>query len=340
MTKKILALMLVLSVVLSMFSLSFSANALVDTSIKYGDIDGNGVVDTNDCMLALKSAAGLKEITNTAQIKRGDVNGDGAITIFDARQILRCSANLVGLQPTGAFTGFKTAENYYSSAEALVQEFNNAVNSIKDDVPGFERQVTSSVITLDIEKAGSFGSAFSGIFDKLEEELAAQNESDKEPVAFNKSDDESEEQNWDNVVSAETQTYVSQLTSDDILGAKSSYDETTGYITIQIALADCEVDNVHQSSYVDVFNPEIIQEKADTVVGNIFSATAAEDGTRKQFKNAVLTAVIDNATGNLVSYTTEYQTDIYISECNYKITKLYGVEYGTKVVTTYNNFQW
>ncbi len=332
-TKKILAFILAISVVLSVFSLSFSANALVDTSIKYGDVDGDGDVDLDDCMLALNSAAGLKVITDPEKIKRGDINSDGEITIYDARQILRCASSLVGLQPAGAFIGFNEEENYYATPEALIADFNYSLNRIKQELPGFDRQVGASVSKLNIEKVGSLGNAASGIIKTIEENLIEANEPE-EATTFMKGE------NCDNTMSPETKYYVSKLTADNILGAKSSFDVETGYITMQVSIADCEIENVGQSAYGDVFNPDILQEKAQSVLSDVFGSTAEAEATRKQFKNAVLTVVVEKATGNVISYTTEYETEMFLTECNFLITKLYGVEYGTKVITIYNNFQW
>ncbi len=334
MTKKLLAVLIVLSVVLSMFSLSFSASALVDTSIKYGDIDGDDDVDLDDCLIALNAAAGLKKITDEGEIQRGDINGDGEITIFDARQILRCASSLVGLQPSGAFVGFNEEENYYATPEALVYEFNEVVNRIKsEERPGFDRTTGAAISKLNIDKVGSLGNAASGIIKTIEQNLIDANEPE-EAKTFVKGED------WRNAVSVEEKTYVSRLTADEILGAKSSYNVETGEVTIQIAIPDCEIDNSAQTAYGDVFNTQILQEKADSVLGSVFGASAPEEATRRQFKNAVLTLVFDYASKTVISYTTEYETEMYISEGSFIITKLYGIDYATKVFTTYDNFQW
>ncbi len=331
--KKILALILTLAVVLSVFSLSFSASALVDTSVKYGDIDGDGDVDTDDCMLAMRSVAGLELITDPEMVKRGDINSDGEITIYDARQILRCASNLVGLQPAGAFTGFNAEENIYATPESLIADFNFVLNNIKTAKPGFDRQTGAAVAKLNINKVGQLGNAAEGIIKTIEENLIEANEPE-EATTFVKGD------NCDNQMSIETSEYVSLLTADNILGAKSWYSEETGNIVIQVAIPDCEIENAGQSAYGSVFNTQILQEKAESVLEDVFGATAQEEATRKQFRNAVLTAEIEPASRNVVSYRTEYETHIYITECNFIITKLYGVEYGTKVFTLYDNFQW
>ena len=58
-----------------------------------GDIDGDGVVNTRDAILALRIAAGL--VTPSEQQKRSaDMNGDGEIRANDAISILRRAAGL------------------------------------------------------------------------------------------------------------------------------------------------------------------------------------------------------------------------------------------------------
>lgn len=331
MKKRIFATLLTVVLLVSVLSVNFCASALIDTSIKYGDIDNDGDVDTDDCRVALAAAAGIETIKDAGEIERADVNNDGEVTIFDARQILRCAANLIGIQPTGVYSGFEST--YHATPEALIEDFNTSLNRIKTEKAGFDKQEAVDVINFNIEKVGSLGNAASGIIDKIENELISTSEPE-EAKTYVKGD------NCDNAVSAETKTYVSRLTADNILGAKSSYDIETGLITMEIYLADCEIDNVGQTAFNDVFNPSILIEKSESVVENVFDTSKLSDAKRKQIKNCVLTAVIDRATGNVVSYTTTYETDIYLVESDFKLTKLYGVQYGTKVTTVYDNFQW
>ncbi len=333
MSKKIFAMLLTITLLFSVVSMSFSANALIDTSIKYGDVDGDDDIDIDDCRIALAAAAGIESIKDADSKDRADINNDGEITIFDARQILRDAASLIELEVSGAFQGFDAETSYHVSPEALIYDFNTSLNRIKTEKAGFDKQENITVTTFNIERVGSLGNAASGIIKKIEEELISANEPE-EAKTFVKGD------NCDNAISAETKTFVSRLTSENILGAKSSYDVETGVIRIEIALADCEIDNVGQTAYNDVFSPSILIEKSESVVENVFDTSKLSDAKRKMLKNGVLVAEIDRATGNVISYTTTYETDVYLSESDFKLTKLYGVQYGTKVTTVYDNFQW
>lgn len=331
--KRLLAIILASVVLASVLSLGFNAGAVIDTSIKYGDIDSDKDVDTDDCIKALRAAAGLESIKDEGEKQRADINSDGYITIYDARQILRHIAFNTSIQPTGKIFGFDSEKNYYASEDALIYAFNTSLNRIKTDMPGFDKHVGVAVTRFDIEKVGSLGNAAQGIVDKIENELINAEEKD-ETKTFVKGD------NCDNAVSAETKPFVSRLTADEILGAESSYDIETNQITIRVALANCEINNAGQSAFNDVFNTQILYENSESVVKKIFDTDAKSDGKSQEIQNCVLTAVIDKSTGDVVSYETDYETYIKIDESNFAITKLYGVEYGTRVITTYNNFQW
>lgn len=53
-----------------------------------GDVDGNGIVDSLDALLALRIALGIV-IPNAEQQQHGDINGDGTIDVVDVLWILR-----------------------------------------------------------------------------------------------------------------------------------------------------------------------------------------------------------------------------------------------------------
>lgn len=63
------------------------------TVIKRGDVDGNGSVTPADARLALRAAANLERLDETANIA-ANVDDVGTVTPADARKILRVSANL------------------------------------------------------------------------------------------------------------------------------------------------------------------------------------------------------------------------------------------------------
>lgn len=334
MSKKIFAMLLTATLLFSVVSISFSANALIDTSINYGDVDGDGDVDTDDCRIALAAAAGIESIKDPERKIRADINSDGEITIFDARQILRDASSLIELQVSGAFQGFDPLESYHDTPEELINEFNTALNRIKTEKAGFQRTQAVTDITFDLLKAGNLGEAGTNLMkETIRTALTTAGEPEVFPAAI-------KGENNDNQMSAETKDYVSRLTEDNILGAKSSYDFETGLLTIEVALADCEIDNLGQTAFNDVFNPSVIQENAESVVVEVFDTSKLSDAKRRMIRDCVLKVVIDKSTGNVTEYVTTYKTDIYLAESDFRLTKLYGVQYGTRVTDTYNDFQW
>lgn len=344
MSKKILSLLMVIALVISVLSTATTAFAIIEKDIMYGDVDGNNVVNTVDARLALMSAAGIQVLTDENEIKRADVNSDGVVSLFDARQILRGVAGVVRLQPTGAFygfTGYKDDTINVSSPEAAIAVFNTCLNKIKTEKPGFIRSEAADVVNFNIEEVTlvgiDFGNSAESVAQMIEEMLVSETEPEEAQTIIKGT-------NCDNAMSVEKETYVSKLSANDIYGVTVEYDGE-GTMTISVALADCEIDNVSQSAYADVFNTELLVEDSKNVLESVFSSSELKDATRKDVKNAVLTMSFDTATGNVTSYTTTYETDMYILQSNMGISsilsaELKGIQYGTKNTVVYDNFQW
>ena len=63
--------------------------------VVYGDVDGDGDVNSADARLALRAAVGLEDYKNTsAQYKAANVESHNKISSADARLILRASVGL------------------------------------------------------------------------------------------------------------------------------------------------------------------------------------------------------------------------------------------------------
>lgn len=342
MSKKIISLLTVLVLVVSIMSTGLTTNAIVEKDILYGDVDGEGSIDTIDARLALMSAAGIKVITEEHALERADINNDGAVTLFDARQILRSVAGIVNLQPTGAFYGFTKDDNLnITSPEAAIAVFNVCLNRIKTEKPGFTRSEEAEVVDFNIEEVSFVGIDFGNSVDSLTEEIKNMIISETEPEEVQTI---IKGENCDNAMSVETANYVSSLSADDIYGVSVSYNGVDT-VTISVALADCEIDTIAQSAYADVFNTDLIVEDSESVLEKVFSTPDLSDAKRKDAKNAVLTMSFDTATGNVTSYTTTYETDMYILKSTMGISsilsaELKGIEYETRNTVVYDNFQW
>ena len=339
--KRFIAILTVITLLFSMGALSLTANALIDTTVVYGDLNGDGKVDLKDALGVLEVAAGLGSITDPEVAKRADVNSDGSVTLYDARQILRGCADLTELQPSGAFSGFQ-GDEYFQTPDQAVVIFNTLLNNVKAQKPGFNRTDDVDIINFNIKELNfvgiNFGNSTESISNMIRDMIVTESDPNMAQTII-------KGQNCDNAMSAETENYVSRLTEDDIYGIKADYNEADGIITIEIALADCEIANVSQTSYADVFSPVILQENSESVVENIFGANTFEDARKKELKNAVLKVVIDSATTQVLSYTTSYETHMYLENSTFGINstlsaKLKGVEYATRVTVSYSDFQW
>ncbi len=355
--KRLFSIILVMTLLFSVMSLGFTADAMVATDIIYGDADGNGIVNTDDACLVLKVAAGLASITDEDNFKRADVNNDGVITVFDARQILRTCAGLVNLMPQGAdefdaiegrFQGYTERDEAtgqvlvdISSPEAAVAVFNTMLNRVKTEFPGFTRNESVNVEGFKIQDVTlegiNFGNSVESVTKLIEELLVSESEPEEVQTII-------KGENSYNAMSVETENYVSKLSAKDIYGAKVSFDGVD-QMTISIGLPDCEIDNISQTAFDDVFNTKLLAEDASSTIESVFASTSMEDAKRKLCKDTVLTLVFDTETGNVISYTTTYKIDIYILKSTFGVSsilsaELRGVEYTTQVTVTYNDFQW
>ena len=348
MLKRLLSITLAMAMVFTLCAIGTPATAIVDTSIFYGDIDGDGNITTKDAQLALRVAAGLEVIADPEAFARGDINGDGSITVYDARQILRSCTLDLNLQPSGAFSGF---EGYVGSGMSITTEdqaiavFNALLNRIKTEKAGFTRSEAVEVKLFDFEDMAFKGYNFSNeTADSVSDTIKGYLVTESTPELAQTI---SKGQNSDNAMSAETETYVSKLSAKDVYGIKASAEATENgtYLTISVALADCELSNVGQTAYDDVFNPAMLQESTDSVIEEIFGSGTSEDARTKEIINAVLTVVIDTETAQVVSYTTTYQSRVFLKKASVGLSNILSVdftdlEYITQITVVYDQFSW
>ena len=339
MFKKLMSVFLVTALVISLFAVSFSASALVDTSITYGDFDGKNGVTTSDAIAVLKVCALLDTVTDEKVFKRCDINSDGEITIYDARQILRSCADIATIQPAGEFSGFDGGGVFVDPAVA-VEAFNVTVNEIKSEKLGFNRYESVEVKGLKIEdmqlSGFSVGESADSVTAMIESMLVKESEPEHTLTSI-------KGENCDNAMSVETESYVSKLSADEALGVRCVEDKEAHTLTIEIALPDCDLDSIGHTAIGDVLSATILQENANTVVGNVFGASDGGDSTRKSIKNCVLTLVIDTTDGEFIKYVTSYTTETKIAHSVLGLkggilsAELSNVEYKTAISVVYEN---
>ena len=348
MFKRFITVLTVVSLLFSIMSLGFASNAAYTEEILYGDVNGDGVVDTKDARSDLELASGLTLLEDEAQLTRSDVNFDGYITIFDARQILRGAAGLATLQPSGAFSGFDGG-GIFSDEDSLVAFFNGYLNKIKV-VESEEKQYIAATITktesdnltsLNIKEVELpvFGNASAeGIASMVEESLTEDDKENESIVIPFGSDDFS-------LVSVEGENYVSKLSVYDVFGSRASYDVELGQMTIEIALPDTEIEMANQSAYASVLNTADMITEQNTTLMKLMKASSGESAMLREFKNCVLRIVVDVATNNVLSYTVSYQSKVYVAQTDFGIgslsaAKLKGIEFEKDHLIRYEDFQW
>ena len=347
MKKRIVILLTVTAMLLTVLSAGFSGFAVYEEGIIYGDIDGDKVVSTADARLALQVAAGLKSIADEDVFNRADINFDGAITIFDARQILRCATGLVSLQPTGSFSGFDGG-GIFKTEEDVVIVFNYALNRIKTEDNGYAAslvktesdQLTAFSIE-EIELVGiNFGTGADAVAKMVKDIIVSDDEQNTVTAIAQGS------QNY-TLMSIEGSPYVSKLTAGDLYGVKASLDNEKGYITISVALPDTEIEAVTQSSYSKAFNTEMMLEESDSIIVKLLGSNSVDSAMRREYKNCVLTVVIDTANLDVVSYDASYESHVYIAEASMKtgvftssLAKMKNVTFAKTHSIKYEDFQW
>ena len=129
--KKVLSLLLVLSIAIGLFSVTASAAGevsgatMVETAnakLQKLDADDDGAISTADAAQYLKAAAGIIEAPEIDY----DYNGDGKVSVVDAQKVLRVVA------------GVDSPLN----AEEAFALFNEGINSVKTIRPGFNKTAT------------------------------------------------------------------------------------------------------------------------------------------------------------------------------------------------------
>lgn len=356
MFKRFITVLTVVSLLFSILSLGFTANAYYNNDILYGDVDGipdekgEYDVDTADALLALRIASGVETLEDEEQLVRADVNFDGYVTLFDARQILRGAAGLASLQPSGAFEGFEDNGLFYGEEERLVAYFNAYLNRIKV-VESEENKYIAATITktewdswIDdkdvpfIKEANLFGETVdvSSIADTVKQALVEDDKDNRdEPEIISFGSDKYSE------VSVEGEDYVSNLSVSDVYGSRASYDNATGQLTIEIALLDTEIEMANQSAYSKVFNTTEMIAEQNTTLMKLMKMSSGEASMLREFKNGVLKIVVDVNTSNVLEYTATYESKVYVSQVQFtSALSLKHVNYRKMHVVKYEDFQW
>ncbi|MEE1504607.1 MAG: dockerin type I repeat-containing protein [Acutalibacteraceae bacterium] len=349
MFKRFIIILTIVSLLCSIMSLGFTATAYYEESILYGDVDDDGALTTEDARLALRMASGGVFPENEDQLERTDVNFDGAITLFDARQILRASVKLANLQPSGAFSGFEV-EGIGIDEETAIAYFNKCLNRLKIVNSEDDKKIAVTILKskennltdLNIEEveipAFSFGASAESVTAQVKESLISE-EDEIEYTTIS-----SGSANYD-LLAVEGEDYVSNLSVNDVYGARVMYDDDTYHMTIEIALPDTEIETANQSAYAKVFNTTDLIAEQDTTLMKLMKASSGESATFREFKNCVLKVEIDVMTDNVELYTANFESHVYVAQTNFglgslSLAKLKDITFQKQHSIIYQDFQW
>ncbi len=358
MFKKLTAVITVCCILFSVLSINLVSNAVYyDAPGITGDADGNETVDIEDALLVLKIASGTKAMWELKSFENADIDGDDKITIFDARQILRYTAGLSTLEPTGAFIGFEGnayVDHSKENAEKAMETFNYYLNNIKNPETetlnaGFTKYETQALYLEDGLKIGSvefiglnLGGSVGAITNMVTEKLT---ESDADRV---KDVIEKGSSCYDNI-SVEGQTYVSQLTADDVCGIRFNIDYDTMIATIEVALYDTVMETAAEKGYDKVLDTQRMIAASTGVLSKIISGGTTNPVMIREFRNCVLKVdiLLDETGGRVINYTISYDEYAYIYEATTSIgsfstgrTKIKDAEMKRYHIIEYTNFQW
>ena len=329
-----------------------------------GDADGNDAVDIEDALLVLQVASGSKAQWEIPYFANADVDCDEKITIFDARQILRCTAGLTTLEPTGAFMGFEGnayGDHSKENAQKAIEIFNFYLNNIKDPETetlnaGFTKSEVQALYLgedgLNIGTVEVFGTDMGKLVDEIAAKITEKiSESDADKTGDVISKGSSCYEN----ISVEGQTYVSQLTADDVCGIRFNIDYETMIATIEVALYDTVMEKAAEKDYDKVLDTERMVTASTGTLSKIVDYTTSDPIMTREFRNCVLKVeiLLDEATGGrVISYTISYDEYAYVHEATLALklssvssllsgkVKIKNTEMTRYHIIEYTNFQW
>ena len=132
----------VLCVILSMvLAAGFAFSAFGAQNVKYGDVDGDGSINSSDALMILSASTDLITLTDE-QKKLADVSADERVDSYDALLVLKFSVELIDSFPAEAVD-----EPSELSTEEIVKLYNDAANAAKAYSGKMKLSVTDGVNT-------------------------------------------------------------------------------------------------------------------------------------------------------------------------------------------------
>lgn len=269
-----------------MLCISLSSNSFAtEDKLIYGDVDGNGSINSNDALGVLSYCVGNIDLSDK-RLTAADVNADGHVDSRDALNILEYS---VGLIPS-----FKAEKKDNTlDPSVCITELNGAISAVGTALPSYllrEKMVDS------VESVKLSGNALSIMsaedIAKLEQNIKDEQNRDRVYTSIIKQG---------STASAENLLInLNKISLDDLKSITCTVKEN-GNRAVDISFKD-EKNPSSDSPLVKVFGVETYAEAKDKLSNSDFSGlTVKVDSLNLWYKNAVLSCEYDAETAQLVS---------------------------------------
>ncbi len=318
--KKIFALTLAILTALSLITVSFAAYK--------GDVDGDNDVDSTDALIVLRYS--VKSYDKELDLVAADMDGNNEINSTDALKILRISVNLdekieIPEEPTDPIE-----PTVPTTKEEIAEAYNNAVNKAVDEKAGYKKARTTSVT----EMNGP---------DSLMS-LA------EEPIKEFLGDGTKQ---YTNTKGSAKYFGKASLTADDLNSATCTLDGDNIVITLNVksgessATKSTKKDNsaLARSGLITGKNadPDYDYLSSEGIYAAVTSASSSlkVESISSQNTNVKIVAVVNAATGKLVSLTTSYDWTVVMTKIKFSfLVNVDKADGKAKTAVELSDFEW
>ncbi len=314
--KKILATTLAAIIALSLITTSFA--------VFKGDVDSNNEVDSTDALIVLKSSVG--NFDGEIDMTVADMDSNGELNSTDALKILRVSVKLDEKEEIPE----DPEPTVPTTVEEIAEAYNNAVNKAVDEKAGYKKARTTSVT----EMNGP---------DSLMS-LA------EEPIKEFLGDGTKQ---YTNTKGNAKYFGKSALTADDLSSAVCTLDGDNIVITLNLkkgessATKSAKKDNsaLARSGLITGKNadPDYDYLSSEGIYAAVTSASSSlkVESISSQNTNAKIVAVVNAATGKLVSLTVSYDWTVVMTKIKFSfLVNVDKADGKAKTEVELTDFEW
>lgn len=299
------------------------------TGVKYGDVTGDGTINSSDALAILQHSVGLAEIADE-NIAAADVNADMKLNSSDALLILQYAVGIIKSFPAED-VGEDDEDKIPApeTKEEILAFYAKTVNEAREKVPAYKLNSSTKATKVDIS-----GSALSLV---PKEELEKMKK------------DMMKESSFQNVFRAGSTTALANLPGECKITDPSLFKDITltvledGNYQIDILFKDDKNPKANSPivTMLGLPDKETVIKEMEESAG---TATDSEDITATievnavEYLNCKISCVIDAKTGQFVSLNTE--SDVRNDFTTYMLFFSLGTDTTTKTVNKYSNFAY